>query len=223
METEASVSEPNFLHSLWFTSMTVYITTSSMLMEAFCSCSSHSHEHTLTLTQKHTHTQTEKAESLKASLSVFRGDYACITLHAPLATLIQCWTFSFHTFFHLFDSISQLFSPKSPLFPLLHHFNTFFFRLCLLFSCASLTSLTAVQFVHLCYEVASRSFSATLQWYGPRLPGNPTVKSLSVLTGPLKCNQPLLSQIYSVSLYFRAPLNTVQASASTFKPFLPKE
>lgn len=116
-----------------------------------------------THTKTHTHTQTEKAESLKASLSVFRGDYACITLHAPLATLIQCWTFSFHTFFHLFDSISQLFSPKSPLFPLLHHFNTFFFRLCLLFSRASLTSLTAVQFVHLCYEVASRSFSATLQ------------------------------------------------------------
>lgn len=155
--------------------MTVYITTPSMLMEAFCSCcsqASHRHKHT------HTHREKERAQSLKASLSVFQGDYVCTTLHAPLATLIQCWTFSFYTFFDLFY---QLFSPQS-LFPLLQHFHTVSSSLGLFYS-MHLLHVAGLFSLSICVtEVASRSFRAALQSYsmGPRLRGNPTVKSLSV-------------------------------------------
>lgn len=82
---------------------------------------------------------------------------------------------------HILWFILSTFSPQS-LFPLLQHFHTVSSSLGLLYS-MQLLHVAGLFSLSICVtEVASRSFRAALQSYsmGPRLRGNPTVKSLSV-------------------------------------------
>lgn len=106
VKIEASVSGPKFRHSLWSNSMTVYITTSSMLMQA------------PSLARSLSLSLFTQADSNKASLSLLQGNCACTTLHGPL---IQSWNFSFHTFclllgLYSLSLLAPLFKPLE-LFP----------------------------------------------------------------------------------------------------------
>lgn len=89
----------NFPHSPWSNSMMVYITSSSMLMEA------------LQVLFTQTHTRAERVESLRASFSVSWGDCVCSPSCSPLAALIQSQNFPLTILLHQSCSWNH-FAPK---------------------------------------------------------------------------------------------------------------
>lgn len=192
-QTEASVSRPGFLHSLWPTSMTVYITTSSMLMEAFCSCGTHTHTHTVSWILK--------SFTFSPPRWLCMQHLACSASHTNSAPDLHPFTHSFTHFIRFSRHNPFFFSPSrnilTPSLPL-----NFFSTPSISHFLPPASSSSAWQ------KAASLGFGAARQSHGFPPP--------AVLTAPLKCKQPLLSQIYSVSLYFHASLNTVQARCLHF-------